>query len=323
MLFSFVEKNGEQGGVVDDYYKALRSSTISLKGRGTLIGAAAIFCAIPSKRAAMASADASRRARRARGAWSDAQGAVGSPERAQRRVAGNGDPAGNGRLEHGGESGYACRRAEPMAGAPTCRGPESAKDVRTANDLTTGKTRPRRARLYRVSPRDLRDRVIFLSCPSWQAAPNPAKQRAGVGGAMRPLMIIFWLPLRFGAPFRKARAGGAVDGPADSGGLPRVSSGHVLSETAGARGSFSKETPLNSHPRRGRSGGLHRRGRPSFRPAAGFRPEGACGSNHLSGGGLRPAPGTGASRRDRPFRRSGAACARGGVRPANRRKHRG
>jgi len=33
--------------------------------------------------------------------------------------------------------------------------------------------------------------------------------------------------------------GGAADGPADSGGLPRVSSGHVLSETAGARGSLS------------------------------------------------------------------------------------
>lgn len=51
-----------------------------------------------------------------------------------------------------------------------------------------------------------------------------------------------------------------------------------------------------------------------------FWPEGACGSNHLSGGGLQ------ARLRGQAqvvaigrFERSGAACARGGVRPANRR----
>jgi hypothetical protein len=156
-------------------------------------------------------------------------------------------------------------------------------------------------------------------------APNPAKQRAGVGGAMRPLMNIFF-GFRFGSARRlrmKRRAGrrmGRRTRGASLASRPAMSCPRL---PARAAPSF-KETPLNSHPRRGRSGGLHRRGRPSFRPAARFWPEGACGSNHLSGGGLQgPAPGTGASRRDRPRRTVGRGmCKRRGS-PRQPEKHRG
>ncbi len=118
-------------------------------------------------------------------------------------------------------------------------------------------------------------------------APNPAKQRAGVGGAMRPPMIIFGF--RFGSARLSEGATGESGGWAGGlGGPPsRLVRPCPVRDCRRARLLFSEETPLNSHPRRGRSGGLHRRGRPSFRPAARFGPEGACGSNHLSGGGLQ------------------------------------
>ena len=154
-------------------------------------------------------------------------------------------------------------------------------------------------------------------------ASNPAKQRGGVGGAMRPPMIIFWLPLWFGALFckvrraerrmgRRARGASLASRPAMS--CPRLP----------ARAApFFKETPLNSHPFRGISGGLHRRGR----PISVLRPL-------LAGGRLRfepsvrrraprPAPGTGASRRDRPSRTAGRGmCKRRGS-PRQPEKHRG
>jgi large subunit ribosomal protein L10 len=79
---------------------------------------------------------------------------------------------------------------------------------------------------------------------------------------------------------------GAVDRPEDPGEIPRVSSGHVLSETAGACASL-REASLNSLPRRGAKGGLHRRGDRFFRRRL-IRAFGVCGSNHLSGGGFTP-----------------------------------
>ena len=80
-------------------------------------------------------------------------------------------------------------------------------------------------------------RTKLLQSPC-AGAPNPAKQRAGVGGAMRPLMINFGFRFGLTQLFLKGLTGEAVDGPAGSGGVPRVSSGHVLSETAGARRLF-------------------------------------------------------------------------------------
>jgi large subunit ribosomal protein L10 len=68
--------------------------------------------------------------------------------------------------------------------------------------------------------------------------------------------------------------------------MPRVLSGHVLSETAGARDLLRRE-PLNSLPPPGGvKGGQHRRGRPGFCRTAFGRRLGGFGSNHLSGGGL-------------------------------------
>ena len=87
-----------------------------------------------------------------------------------------------------------------------------------------------------------------------------------------------------------------------------VRSGHVLSETAGAKGLPGQ--PLNSEaPRTGR--GRHRRGRPGFSPWG--TPYGQCGSNHLSGVGFAHLRGQAQVVAALEFGDSrGAACATGG-----------
>ena len=103
----------------------------------------------------------------------------------------------------------------------------------------------------------------------------------------------------------------AVDRPEDPGGNPRVLSGHVLSETAGATLSCSG-AKLNSLPRRGDEGGLHRRGKPisSARGSLGagkwrFEPSVRRWASYQT-------PGTGAKRRGFRIDPKAAACAGGG-----------
>ena len=154
-------------------------------------------------------------------------------------------------------------------------------------------------------------------------APNPAKQRAGVGGAMRPLMNIFWLPLRVRRALRRQRRAGRRMGRR-------------------TRGASLASRPAMSCPR------LPARAAPSSRrrrliPTRVAGELGACidGEDRVSalrpalaGGRLRfepsvrrwvrPAPGTGASRRDRPIDRTvgRGMCKRRGS-PRQPEKHRG